>query len=286
MVSVIIPAFNSEMFLGDCLNSLLQQTFIDYEVIFVNDGSSDGTREIALSYKNRFPKFKYIELDNNMGPGKSRNIGLDLSNGDYIFFLDSDDRIAPKTIESLRKFLILNNCDIVQCDICFDYGKFGLCKKPSSKELHYRVINRLEAMGLLIQQNLIKNFAWGKLYRKEIIKNVRFPDMICFEDFEWMQNVLLNCNRYGCFKEPLYFYRQHTNSLSSCNDQKQFIYAMSQRDLFIRKYFPDLLDEFRRYRSVYYPENNGQKIKSYLNITFKKIKERIIYPYEKIKIPF
>ena len=283
MISVVIPAYNSEKYMEACLNSLVQQTFKDFEIIIINDGSTDRTRDIALSFKNRLPGFKYVE-QKNLGPGLARNIGIDQTEGNYIFFMDSDDRILPNTFYRLRNFIIEKNCDIVQCGICYDYGKYGLIKK-NKKETEEKIFTKNEAMVKLIKQETIKNFAGGKLYKRKVIGDIRFPEIKCFEDFDWMQRLVSKCERFGDINQAMYLYRQHSQSLTSNSSYSQILKnVVDERTEFIRQNFPDLMPIMIKYKVSLNKEKKN--LIAYLSDLLKRINHRINPPYERIQIPY
>ena len=112
-VSIIVPVYNSERYLRDCLESLLNQTLTELEIILVDDASTDKSFEIMAEYKSQYPKIKIFKSEQNKGQGASRNIGMSLVTGEYIGFLDSDDYVAPTMYENLYNSAKENNADIV-----------------------------------------------------------------------------------------------------------------------------------------------------------------------------
>ena len=115
-VSVIIPVYNCKEYLSDCLNSLQKQTFKNIEIIIVNDGSTDGSKDIILDYAAGDNRIKYFEQVNS-GVSASRNKGFEISSGEYIIFVDSDDWVSPDYIEKLYNALIKEGCDISVCSV-------------------------------------------------------------------------------------------------------------------------------------------------------------------------
>ena len=118
-VSVIVPVYNSEIYLRDCLESLLNQTLTELEIILVDDASTDKSIEIMAEYKSQYPKIKIFKSEQNKGQGASRNIGMSLVTGEYIGFLDSDDYVAPTMYENLYNAAKENNADIVTTRLTF-----------------------------------------------------------------------------------------------------------------------------------------------------------------------
>ena len=118
-VSVIVPVYNSEIYLRDCLESLLNQTLTELEIILVDDASTDKSFEIIVEYKNKYPKIKIFKSEQNKGQGASRNIGMSLATGEYIGFLDSDDYVAPTMYENLYNSAKENNANIATTRLTF-----------------------------------------------------------------------------------------------------------------------------------------------------------------------
>lgn len=129
LVSIIIPVYNGENFIADCLNSILEQTYHDYEIIVINDGSKDNTRQIVESFNNK--KIKLFNIENN-GVSNARNYGIKMSNGEFILFIDADDKIDVKTLEILVRKQEENNADIIRYNgyIQDSKGKYSILDMP------------------------------------------------------------------------------------------------------------------------------------------------------------
>ena len=286
MISVIIPVYNSEKYLRECLDSVLSQTFQDMEIIAVNNGSSDSSGMILEEYSGKDNRIKIINQENK-GPGGARNAGLEMAKGKYLFFIDSDDRVEKNFLESLIQFSIAYDCDIVQGGVCYVYNKKGLISKQTKKSGESGVLNRKEAINELIKQRIIKNFAWGKLYKKDILLGLTFPDRLLFEDFEWTQNAIDRCNNYGYVNRPLYLYRCHDESLTGklTTSDIRLLDALEERLEFIRDKYPEFYEEMKKTYLNYKESAEGQKkIKRIVTQFLKKIKDRISYPYDRIEI--
>lgn len=186
-LSVIIPAYNAEKTLEKCLDSILNQTVGTPEVIVINDGSTDRTEEILKQYP---VVFRTVE---NGGQGRARNIGLDLANGDYIGFVDSDDWIDPQMYEKLISAAEKTDSDLVLCD--------ALAHFPDGKtepERIWREDRKMAAAG----------FANNKLFRRELVKDIRFPEGLWYEDAEFTAIALHRAKRVEHLPEALYHYRR------------------------------------------------------------------------------
>ncbi|MFV0530341.1 MAG: glycosyltransferase family 2 protein [Flavobacteriales bacterium] len=184
MISIIVPIYNVEKYLPKCLDSLLNQTFKgNYELILVNDGSTDNSGKIVDDYKKKYPdKIKVIHKKNE-GLSITRNTGIDQAKGDYLLFVDSDDWIEKETLEILNKH-VENNPDVDM--IVFDYiteDTYGniLSKKNSSYRNEIIKIDEKNIENTFFE---MKGYAWNKLYKKELFKDkeIRFSEGLYYED--------------------------------------------------------------------------------------------------------
>ena len=189
-LSIIVPFYNSESTLGICLDSLLAQRLEDYEIILVNDGSEDGSRQIASDYISQNGNIRCIDIDNG-GQGRARNFGLDVAEGEYVGFADSDDYVSENMFGRLVDLAEKEQADIVVCDfVRFDQDG----EVVEKANLHD---NPLGSAGAV----------WNKLFRREVIGDVRFPTGLWYEDLEFSAKVLLRSGKTVYFPEALYHYR-------------------------------------------------------------------------------
>lgn len=236
-VSIIIPVYNVAEYLKQCLDSIYSQVKDNYEVILVDDGSTDDSGKICDEYKLKYPQTIVIHKDNG-GLSDARNAGIKIATGEYIYFLDSDDWLAPRAIETLLDFAIKNNCEVVQGGWYYAYNDY-LLYDNSRKNLF--ILNREQAMKELIKNDYIKNFAWGKLYKSEIVKKYLFVKGVYFEDSYWQHHIIHETNNYGVIPTPLYYYRQRNESISGTFSIKilDLLKGYEQRLLFISMKYPE-----------------------------------------------
>lgn len=169
-VSIIVPVYNVEKYLSQCLDSLVEQTYPNIEIIIINDGSFDNSKRIIEQYAKQFSHIKFINFTENLGISKARNTGLDYANGDYIFFIDSDDWINRNAIEKLVHLATTYNSKIVETNHSNIIGKF----QKSAKTTPEIRIENLEENPLLLQE---KNpYVWNKLYEHNLIGDFRFQN--------------------------------------------------------------------------------------------------------------
>ncbi|WP_434275936.1 glycosyltransferase family 2 protein, partial [Aliarcobacter cryaerophilus] len=171
IISVVIPVYNSELYLQRCIDSILNQTFKNFEAIFVNDGSTDNSLEILNYYKSLDNRIKIINQE-NCGTGEARNNGLRNALGEYILFVDSDDTIELLMLEKMYKKALEEDSDIVVCG----NNKISL-NGNKIKDFSYKNINENNIFSLILSFK-IRSSTWDKLYKKNIffINNVYFPE--------------------------------------------------------------------------------------------------------------
>lgn len=217
-ISIIIPVYNVERYIADCLNSVIKNSEHfeegDIEIILVNDGSSDKSGEIAAYFSR---KFNFINLysQENQGLSAARNTGLTKAQGKYIFFLDSDDTIADDALFVLYTFAEKNECDVCQCGMLYSFGDSRDYVAADTNGFDKPcVLSSIEAMSFFIDNEKIKSFACGKLYKSTLIKNRPFLIGRFFEDIYWQPMVIGACVRYGVINKPYYNYRQRSESIT------------------------------------------------------------------------
>ncbi len=198
-VSVIVPVYNVEKYLKKCLDSLINQTFKDYEIIIVNDGSTDTSQDIINEYVNKYPFIKAFKKENG-GLSSARNVGLDNAQGEYISFVDSDDYVEIFFLEKMYGKAIENNSDVVICDyyaITDDNKKAMKCHMQMSPE---------DKIEYLLSPQMVCN----KLIKKEILDKVRFKEGTFYEDLDICIKMLPYVNKVSFVDEALYdYYLRH-----------------------------------------------------------------------------
>ncbi len=238
-VSVIIPVYNSATYMQPCVESVLVQSYKNLEVILINDGSSDATEQICQSYMFRDKRVRVITKKNE-GAGAARNTGIDAANGEYIFFVDSDDSLAKEAIELMVEE-IEKGFDVVQCKSVMVYeGNQQDDKSWPSERIE---LNKLDAMKnyLYEAKPIIRYSVWAKLIRKNAIGNLRFMNLKIREDVVFNAGLINNCSKMVYIPQTLYFTTIRENSLSrstwdeqkmqavlSCNDE--IIYLLESKE--------------------------------------------------------
>ncbi len=209
-VSIIVPVFNVEQYLSRCIDSILTQTFTDFELLLIDDGSPDNCGMICDEYAAKDNRIRVFHKENG-GVSCARNIGLDNAKGEFIGFVDSDDVIHPQFLEAL-----LTNSDSYDVIFC-DYEQF-------SENIEFGTIEEIKSSPVedFVQQSGSYTVIWNKLYQREIIDNIRFKDICNGEDTLWGFMVAKKANRILHVNEILYGYYQRAGSASKRNSLQKY----------------------------------------------------------------
>ena len=240
-ISVIVPIYNVDNYLAQCLDSLYPQVTTSIEVILVNDGSTDHSLDICKEYKEKYPNTIIIDKENG-GLSDARNAGTAIATGKYIYYLDSDDWLAPNALQQLYNYTEEQQCDVVQGNFYYTYRDHLLLDNRYIPETQAPfVLTHKEAMKELIKNEYIKNFAWGKLYLTSIAKKYPFKKGAYFEDSFWQHHIIHEVKRYGVLTTPLYYYRQREHSISGNFTIRNLdlLKGYENRMLFIKEKYPD-----------------------------------------------
>lgn len=218
-LSIIIPVYNVEDYLPKCIESVINQTYPNIEIILVNDGSTDGSGIICEAYSKDNSKIQVIHKANG-GLSSARNVGLDAVNGKYIAFVDSDDWLDVDMYKTLIELLEVNNADIAAC---------GFKEVFSDKTISHSdtgmvtLLNREDAINSLVSdENSVRFEVWNKVFKKELIGNLRFKDRQIFEDVYFDRNIFLKLSKVVYIDKPFYNYlkTRDGNTNSHFNEDK------------------------------------------------------------------
>lgn len=222
-VSVIIPIYNVEDYLPECLESLLSQTYQNLEIILVDDGSSDRSGEIANRFAKQDNRIRVIHKENG-GVSSARNAGIEAAQGEYIYFVDPDDYVMPDIIAKMVNVGLKSGSEMCIVGYRREWLKDGNVIKSDVKAFHENLDNHsiLKKLALL-HRNTLLFMVWNKLFRAEIIRkqNIRFPDVKRLEDARFVYEYLKNVAKICYIPEPLYCYRIYLNNRITAT--KQFI---------------------------------------------------------------
>ena len=220
--SIIIPIYKVEQYLHECVDSVLNQTFRDFEVILVDDGSPDSCPLICDEYAQKDKRVKVIHKPNG-GLADARNAGLDVAEGDYICFIDSDDYLINNHVLSLLADKTQTNPDVVHYKFIEWYerdGHLGKCNFDYRVETEGRTV--AEIYCELIDKDAYYNSAWSKIIKRNLLheNNIQFEKGILGEDNEWYYHVVMVAKSLMLVDEPLYVYRRRGNSITTSITEK------------------------------------------------------------------
>ena len=261
-VSVIVPCYNVEKYIEDCLASLIKQTFNDIEIICVNDGSTDSTPQKLNAFSEIDRRIVVINQENK-GLSGARNTGIKNALGEYITFVDSDDWISENYLGKLYDAIVRNNADVSASTI------IRWRKNHQKYRVHYTEEKVYEALKDKLEACSIPKccYVWNKLYKSELVKENLFKEGVFFEDMLWTPNILKNSNKLVTVSDTAYFYRVNQNSI------------VKKKPSLKKQY-----DSYKAHKYIidYFRENNLTLGKKYETIT-KRINYFLNFPITRVK---
>lgn len=266
MISIIVPVFNGEAYLDDCLRALLEQTYRCFELLIVDDGSTDGSWKIAREYAQRDSRVRVLTKPNG-GSGAARNLGLAEAKGEYLVFVDQDDWVHPQYLELLLAGLECSGADVVQCGYEVIRNRqpepgdqsLQLYREYTCREYMQRFCTRLNHVRTVV--------LWNKLYRKELFDGLAFPEGKCIDDEYLFCPVISRAKKIVEIGNILYFYYQSENSqmrrkpdirmvdrIEAVEQQMAFFQSMGERALcnqLLYRYYILIAEAYRVIRADY-----------------------------------
>ncbi len=209
-VSVVVPIYNVEKYIKKCLDSLVNQTLQEIQIILVNDGSTDESGNIAKEYASKYTnKIIYLEKENG-GLSDARNFGMRYTEGEYIAFLDSDDYVENTMYEEMYNKALQENSDYVECDFLWEYPD----KVKKDKRIPYS--NKKEML------TNVRVVAWNKLIKREILEknNISFPKGLRYEDIEFTYKLIPYLNKTSYVNKEFVHYVQRNNSIANVQNER------------------------------------------------------------------
>lgn len=205
-ISVIVPIYNVEKYLKRCLDSLVNQTLEDIEIILVNDASPDNCINIMEEYKNKYPfKIKIVNSKVNLKQGGAKNLGLNIAKGEFVGFIDSDDWISHEMYEKLYKRAIETNSDIVDCDLYWASDGSNIIRSEKSNYMNQTgELTTNKKKSLILHSGRMVT----KIYKREIFEenSIRFSENLCYEDNEIIPLIMVFSQKLSKVEEELYYY--------------------------------------------------------------------------------
>ena len=269
LISVIVPIYNVEDYLPRCIESIINQTYKNIEIILIDDGSTDNSLKICKDYAEKDKRIIVINQENK-GLSSARNAGLDIHKGKYIVFIDSDDYVCDTYIEKLYNNIIETKSDISICDFYrFINGKII---KNSYLKTHFIVEDNSKYDFLENEYYSPTNYQWTKMYKSEIFGNLRYPVGKNFEDVYLIVYELYKAKRISYMLEPLYYYRHRKDSITGDYKMDRFdaIDALDNRIKFYEEHnlnehiIPTEINQLNRI--IIYVYNINKKVLSKENL--------------------
>ena len=262
LISIIVPVYNVEQYLPRCLDSILAQTFTDFEVIAVDDGSPDNCGQILDEYAQKDERIKVIHKENG-GVSSARNAALDVAQGEYIGFVDADDYVAPDMYKCLINSAKSGNDDITICGyyevIDAEIKNVAICENE-----HY--ITSREGIIGLIKDDAYRGYLCNKLYKKELFDGVRCPEMIVMEDIYVNHILFKKAKNIHLLKQSLYYYVRRKDSVTM---RKQ-----TKTNVALYRYYTHmhdrLIDDFRECETILNTRKVSSAFKMLLGIDANK----------------
>lgn len=240
LISVIVPIYKVERYLDKCINSIINQTYKNLEIILVDDGSPDKCSQMCDEWATKDSRIIVIHKDNG-GLSDARNVGLDIASGEYISFVDSDDYIHPEMISILYDVIVKTEANIVQCD--FRKVKDNEYVDANINSYEIFTFNTEQALESLIKETPLKQVVWNKLYKKEIFNELRFEVGKVNEDDFFTYQAFAISNKVSYINKELYYYLLRESSIMG----QQFnikrldgLEARFRRYEFIKEKYPNL----------------------------------------------
>ncbi len=240
LISIIVPVYNVEKYLYECLDSIVNQTYKNLEIILIDDGSPDKCGEICDAYAKTDKRISVIHKENG-GVSSARNAGLVNAKGDFLFFIDGDDYIHNDCIESLYKSIIYDksDCAISSLSVVIDGN---ILIKPVNKKNKRLVYSKTEAIKTMLYQDKTDAGVPGKLFKRKTFKNIWFPDAVIGEDLAVIYKVFNNCYNVSFLSDCKYNYLHHANAITkTCFHDKKLVLLKIAKDMldYIKTNIPD-----------------------------------------------
>ena len=268
VISIIIPFYNTERYLEQCLLSIKEQTFSNYECLMINDGSTDNSLNIAKKFADEDGRFKLIDSI-HIGFPKAKNLGLDLATGDYICFVDSDDFINKDYLKILFEAINETGTDICCC------GYQSFCGALKQKIVQHEVkIYDNDKMSKIFNYP-VATFMWNKLFKRELFDNLRFDDVIALSDTILCPIIFDRAAQIASITDILYYYRKHQESMSFKVKQKGDIYWEHRLNIYLNIY-NFLMKKYPKYRLYYI-----NKLEEELVYIYNSPSKEILFKYYK-----
>lgn len=266
LISIIIPIYNKEKYLKRCIESVINQTYRNLEIILVNDGSTDNSIRICQEYEKKDKRIKIIDKENG-GLSDARNKGLEIATGDYLGFVDGDDYIENDMYEILYNLCKKNDADISLVSFN-NVIKGKIIAKYNTDKI--KVYNRVEGLKELLIGENIRNYICNRLYKKELFKNLYFDVGKAFEDIP-MSAELFNRSKKIVYREiPKYNYVLINNSISNVRSYNN-----------CKDYFENNFERYKKFKDLD-PQLNFYNDFAFVSSMLMAYRDSIVYDYKEL----
>jgi glycosyltransferase involved in cell wall biosynthesis len=292
-VTIIIPIYNADKYLSRCLDSIVNQTVKDFEVLLIDDGSNDRSGIICDQYEKGHNYFKVIHKQNG-GSGSARNIGIQIAKGEYITFVDADDHIHEKFCEQLITAIEQNNADIVQCGFSIIYKDHRKSENVSKEQMIYsnvdflyKFCNKKDYLSIVV--------LWNKIYKKSLFDGLAFPIGKGVDDDYLICQIVYRATKIVQIPKCLYYYYMSDNSqmrsspslkrldsIDAIHSQLNFFNSINEVKLYkllLYRYYAAIIDGYY-YTKKYFPHE--KQVISELN--YKRLQYRQVFWIKEVSL--
>lgn len=285
-VSIVVPVYNVESYLPECIESLINQSYQDIEIILVDDSSTDDSLAICRIYEKKDRRIRVYHKDNG-GAASARNYGLDRVNGEFICLVDSDDFVSQDYVSKLLERLKSTGSDIAVCSYVQLY-KNAKVKNPYTYPV--TTMSQIEYLERFLS-DWTCGIAWNKMFKYELIEGIRYTEGHKIDDEFFTYLAVMNCKQVSIFSEELYYYRMRASSVMSNAEKYQKEMLMDKVEYSVvryenvkraypilqEKYLNDLLDRMITYRreGSLFPEESGRIKRTMRNYCLEILKSKL-----------
>lgn len=239
LITIIVPIYKVEKYIHKCINSIINQTYTNLQIILIDDGSPDNCGKICDEYVKKDSRIEIIHKKNG-GLSDARNVGIKKAKGKYIGFVDSDDYIKEEMYQNLYNLIKENDADMSICNFYNVIDGKDIIKNVNAGIKEY---DKIEILKEILLDKEIQSYAWNKLYKRELFENIEYPVGKKYEDIGTTFYILENCNKIIVSGEPEYYYLNRKDSIVNNNTEQtimDYIDIVEQRYDYIQKKYKEL----------------------------------------------
>lgn len=249
-ISVIMCTYNRKKFLECSIESVLNQTFEEFEFILINNGSTDGSKSICEKYAQKDKRIKLINIEINKGASNGRNNGIDVAEGEFITIIDDDDYCEPQMLEFLWSLITQYDADI---SICGSWSSYNGKKEAKFISNEILILDKVGGLDELLKREIYNVSPPTKLFRRSLFKDLRFPSDVIVDDIHIIYKVFVEANKVIFHGKPLYTFVRHGDNMTKnieANDLypellEEYIEMYSARIKYLAKKVPELTERAR-----------------------------------------